>query len=145
MHAGMFDAAIKEAEATFKLRENYPVANLVLGQTYADLGQFDKAIVYHEKLRDNYFWSFALATTLAAAGRTEDALEITRKYEKGGNSFALVLIYASMGENDTAYEWLLQARADKIPWYPWLVKWFPHTRELRNDPRVVALAAELDL
>ena len=79
------------------------------------------------------------------AGRAEDALEITRKYEEGGNSFALVLIYASMGENDIAYEWLLKAREDKIPWYPWLLKWFPHTRELRDDPRVVALSAELEM
>ena len=33
--AGMFDKAINLAEETLKLRRNYPVANLVLGETYA--------------------------------------------------------------------------------------------------------------
>jgi TolB-like protein/Tfp pilus assembly protein PilF len=143
--AGMFDEAIAEAEATLNLRRNYPVANLVLGQTYVDLGQFDKAIEYHEKLRSNYFWSFALATTFGASGRNEEALEIAEKYVNGGDSLALVLIYASMGDYDSAYEWLLKAREEKIPWYPWLLKWYPQTRGFQDDPRVMELAAELML
>lgn len=143
--AGMFDEAIEEAEATFRLRKNYPVANLVLGETYADLGEFDKAIEYHERLKDNYFWSFALAATLGAAGRIEEAVEIANKYETDGNSLVLVLIYASMKDYDTAYTWLLKAREDKIPWYPWLLKWYPQTRGFHDDPRVVELAAELGL
>jgi TolB-like protein/Tfp pilus assembly protein PilF len=143
--AGMFDEAIEEAEATLRLRQNYPVAHLVLGETYADLGEFDKAIEYHEKLKDNYYWSFALAATLGAAGRIEEALAIAKKHEKDGNSLVLVLIYASMRDNDTAYTWLLKAREDKIPWYPWLLKWYPQTRGFHDDPRVVELAAELGL
>lgn len=143
--AGRFDEAIDEARAALKLRRNYPVANLVLGETYADLGQFDEAIEYHEKLKDNYYWSFALAATLGAAGRTDKALEIAEKYQKSGDSFVLVLIYASMGDYDTAYEWLLKAKADRIPWYPWLLTWFPQTRGFHDDPRVVELARELGL
>ena len=143
--AGMFDKAIEESEATLKLRPDYPVAFLVLGETYADLGQFEKAIEYHENLKNNYFWSFALAATLGAAGRIDEALEIAQKYEKGGDSLALVLIYASMGDHDTAFKWLLRAREDKIPWYPWLLKWYPQTRGFHGDPRVVELAEELGL
>lgn len=141
----MFDAAIEEAEATFTLRQNYPIANLVLGETYADLGDFDKAIEYHERLKSNYFWSFALAATLGAAGRIDEALEIAKKYEKGDNAFVLVLIYASMKDYDTAYTWLLKVREEKIPWYPWLLKWYSQTRGFHDDPRVVELAAELGL
>ena len=110
-----------------------------------DLGQVDKAIEHHLKLKDNYYWSFALAATLGAAGRTEEALEIAKKYEKDGDSLVLVLIYASMGDYDTAYKWLLQSKEDKIPWYPWLLKWYPQTRGFHDDPRVVALAEELGL
>jgi tetratricopeptide (TPR) repeat protein len=143
--AGMLDAAIEEAEAALSLRQNYPVANFVLGETYADLGDFDKAIEYHERLKNNYYWSFALAATLGAAGRKEEALEIAKKYQKDGNSLVLVLIYASMKDYDAAYTWLLKAREDKIPWYPWLLKWYPQTRGLHHDPRVDELAAELGL
>jgi TolB-like protein/Tfp pilus assembly protein PilF len=143
--AGMFDQAIAEAEATLQLRANYPVANLVLGETYVDIGDFDKAIHYHEKLRGNYYWSFALAATLGAAGRKDEALAIARKYEEDGNSLVLVLIYAAMEDYDAAMEWLLKARDEKIPWYPWLLKWYPQTRGFHDDPRVIALAADLGL
>lgn len=80
--AGMLDRAIDEAESALQLRENYPVANLVLGEVFADLGDFDKAIEYHQNLRKNYYWSFAVAATLGAAGRVDEAREIARKYEK---------------------------------------------------------------
>lgn len=144
--AGMFDKAIEEAEATLKLRRGYPVANLVLGETYTDMGEFDKAIQYHERLRDNYYWSFALAATLGKAGRTDEAREMAQNIEKrGGASLVMVLIYASIGDYDVAYEWLLKAREDKIPWYPWLLKFYPQTEGFQDDPRVLALAAELGL
>jgi len=143
--AGDYDKAIEEAEAVFKLRRNYPVAINVLGETYAALGQFDKAIEIHERLKDNYYWSFALASTLGLAGQTDAALDIMRKYEKNGDSLVLVLTYASIKDYDKTYEWLLKARDDKIPWYPWLLKWYPQTRGIHDDPRVVELAAELGL
>lgn len=143
--AGMFERAIDEAESTLTLRRNYPVAILALGETYADLGQFDKAIEYHERLKKNYYWSFALAATLGAAGRIDEALDMARKYEKNGDALVLVLIYAAMGDNDSAYTWLLQAREQKIPWYPWLLKWYPQTRSLRDDPRILALGEELGI
>ena len=143
--AGMFDKAIAEAKATLQLKPGYPVGHLVLGETYADLGRMDEAIEQHEKLRDNYYWSFALAATLGSAGNTEEALNIAEKYEEDGDSLVLVMIYASINDFDTAYEWLLRCRDDKVPWYPWLLKWYPQTRGFHDDPRVLALAAELGL
>lgn len=144
--AGMYDEAIAEALATLKLRRGYPVANLVLGETYTDLGEFDKAIEYHERLRNNYYWSFALAATLGKAGRIDEARAMAENIEKrGGASLVMVLIYASIGDYDVAYEWLLKAREDRIPWYPWLLKFYPQTEGFQDDPRVLELAAELGL
>lgn len=144
--AGMFDMAIEEAEATLKLRRGYPVAFLVLGETYAELGEFDRAIEYHEKLKNNYYWSFALAATLGKAGRVDEAREMAQTIEsRGAASLVMVLIYASIGDYDTAYEWLLRARDERIPWYPWLLKWYLQTEGFRDDPRVVELARELGI
>lgn len=143
--AGMFDEAIAAAESTLQLRRNYPVARLVLGLTYLDMGRIEEAIEQHEMLRDNYYWSFALAATLGAAGRTDEALDLAQKFVKNGASLILVIIYASMGDDENAYKWLLVARDEKIPWYPWLLTWFPQTRGFHDDPRVLALAEELGL
>jgi len=144
--AGMYDKAIAEANASLQLRRDYPVGLMVLGQTYLDLGRIDEALEQHEKLRKNYYWSFTLATTLASIGRTEEAIEMSRKYER--NKYAalvLTLIYSSVGDQETAYQYLLKCRDLKIPWYPWLLKWYPQTRGMRDDPRVLALAAELGI
>lgn len=144
--AGLYEKAIAEAQATLRLRNNYPVGLKVLGQVYLELGRVDEAIELHEKLRRNYYWSFVLATTLGNAGRSDEALAILRKYEKNERAALVkVLIYASVGDHDSAYRYLLDCKDLKIPWYPWLVKWFPQTRGMREDPRVQALAAEIGL
>jgi TolB-like protein/tetratricopeptide (TPR) repeat protein len=144
--ARMYDKAIDEAQATLKLRKNYPLGLVVLGQTYLELGRIDEALEQHEKLRSNYYWSFTLATTLGSAGRIDEAIELSRKYEKNKlAALVMVMIYSSVGDHDTAYRYLLKCRDLKIPWYPWLLKWFPQTRGMQQDPRVLALAAEIGL
>ncbi|HSG58114.1 MAG TPA: hypothetical protein VLA06_01150, partial [Woeseiaceae bacterium] len=60
-------------------------------------------------------------------------------------ALVLTLVHAAMGDTDAAYKWLLKSRDDKIPWYPWLLQWFPQTRSLHDDPRIIALADELGL
>lgn len=142
--ARRYDKAIAEAKSALQLRRDYPVAVMVLGQTYLDLGRIDEALEQHEKLRKNYYWSFILATTLGSIGRTEEAIEMSRKFEKNQNAaLVMAMIYSAVGDNDTAYQYLLKCRDLKIPWYPWLLKWYPQTRGMQHEPRVLALAAEL--
>ncbi len=64
---GRYDDAIRQAEYTISLNENYPLGWFALGNTYADQGEFEQAIAAHEKLKDRYFWSWALPKP---AGRT---------------------------------------------------------------------------
>ena len=61
------------------------------------------------------------------------------------NAFTLSQIYGGLEQKDTALEWLEAARDEKIPWYPWLVAWFPAFSGMRDDPRLVNLAADLGL
>ncbi len=144
--SGLYERAIEEANYTFELSENYPVAWLVLGATYAEMGKFDEAIAAHEHLRDSYFWSFALGSTYAMAGYTENAQAILNTIEaKPENSVPLVLINAAMGNVEETFRWLDAARSIRVPWYPWLVAWFPHTAAMKNDPRMQELAQRLKL
>lgn len=141
--AGRYEEAILEAETTLELNPNYPVAWWSLGQSYLDLGRTSDAIEAHEHLRGNAFYGFVLAATFAAANRDESAVEVLRFVEeKTNNAFTLSLIYGGLGNREETLKWLVAARDEKIPWYPWLVNWFPQTRFLRDDPEFQALEAE---
>jgi tetratricopeptide (TPR) repeat protein len=144
--AGMYDQSIEEAKTTLELNPDYPIAWLVLGQTYLDMGRVDEAIEAHEHLRNNRFWGFVLAATLATANRDEDAAVVLEFVEKGNNNpFTLALIYGGLGDREESVKWLQAARDQKIPWFPWLVTWFPQTRLLHDDPRMQQFAAELGI
>ena len=144
--AGMYEEAIAEAKTTLELNPNYPVAWLSLGQTYLDMGRIDEAIEAHENLRNNRFWGFFLAATLATANRDEDAAAVLRFIEEGNNNpFTLALIYGGLGDREESIKWSQAAKEQKIPWFPWQVAWFPQTKFLHDDPRMQQFAAELGI
>ncbi len=144
--AGMYEQAIEEAQTTLALNPKYPIAWIALGQTYLDMGRVDEAIEAHENLRGNAFWGFVLAATLAAVDRDEDAAEVLEFVEeRSNNPFTLALIYGGLGDREESIKWLQAAKDQKIPWFPWLVTWFPHTKFLHEDPRMQQFAAELGI
>jgi TolB-like protein len=143
---GHHEQAIAQAHYTISLNERYPLGWFALGNTHADLSNYDQAITAHEHLRDSYFWSWALGGTFAKAGQIDAAREIALSIEQeADNAIPLVLISAALGEKEAMYEWLDAARESRLAWYPWLVAWFPATQPYRHEPRMQALAAELDL
>ena len=144
--AGMYEKAIAEAKTTLELNPKYSVAWLALGQTYLDMGRIDEAIEAHEHLRGNSFWGYALAATLATAERGTDASVVLALVEEGNNNpFTLALIYGGLGDREETMKWLQAARDQKIPWFPWLVAWFPQTKFLHGDPRMREFATELGI
>ena len=144
--SGLYERAIEEVEYTFDLFVNYPVGWLVLGSTYAEMGRLDEAITAHENLRDSYYWAWALGGTYAQAGYLENAQSILETIEpKPENAVPLVMINLWMGNNEEVFRWMEAARKIRVPWYPWLVAWFPHTPAIRNDPRLEELARRLNL
>ncbi len=144
--AGKYEKAIEYANMTLELRDKYAVGLLVLGNTFAETGEFDKAIDAHEKLRHSDFWSWAPGYSYALAGRFEDAQKIADALEKEpGNALPLTLINAAIGNDEEMFHWLNIAKESKLPWYPWLVAWFPAAHLYYDDPRMQKLAAELGL
>ncbi len=49
MNKGKIDAAIKQLEHTVKIKKNFAVAHRLLGKTYLETGQFNKAIKAYEQ------------------------------------------------------------------------------------------------
>lgn len=144
--SGMYDQAITQAEATLNLRENWPVGWMTLGDAYLELGRYDEAIAAHAHLADSPFWSFVRGYSYASAGRIDDARAIVESIPaEADNALPLVLVYGAMGDTEQTLHWLEVARDSKLPWYPWLLDWFPQLRPIHGDPRLQELARELDL
>jgi len=142
--AGNYEKAIEMTESVLGLYPEFPIAWFVLGNTYAELGRFEEAIEAHANLSGNAFFSWAQAYSFAMAGQDEKAREVLAGIEhKSDNGFPLTLIYASLNDIDKAMYWMEQVGENKMPWYPWLVGWFPQFRTLHDDPRIIARADEL--
>lgn len=141
---GDHEKAIELTETVLNLSPDYPVAWLVLGSTLAEMGRFEEAIAAHEHLGDSAFWSWARAYSFALAGQEEKVREIIAAIEpEPGNAFPLTLNYALLGEDEQALYWLEQAGEAKIPWYPFLIGYFPEMRRLHDHPTIIAKAKEL--
>jgi TolB-like protein len=144
--AGMGEQAIAQAESTLQLRPNYPVAWMVLGLAYAEMGRPEEAIRAHENLGDGAFWSWARVASYVTAGRLEEARALAQTVQpKPSHAIPLVLLNASLGDREQMFRWLEVAREIRAPWYPWLVAWFPQLHPYRDDPRLQALAEALRL
>lgn len=142
--AGQPDKAIDLAESVLRLYPEFPVAWLALGNALDEQGRFAEAIEAHGHLSDKPFWSWARGYTYAQAGQEEKAREIIAGIEHvQDNAIPLALLYASVADAEKAIYWLEQAGEIRMPWYPWLVGWFPQFRGLHDHPLVIKKAEEL--
>ena len=99
-----------------------------------------------EPIKESLPWGARYGAVLALAGREQEAREYLDTIEKKPrNVLALVFVYSALGDTDAVFHWLNVAKEVKLPWYPWFITWFPDMGPMRNDPRMDALAAELDL
>ena len=66
-------------------------------------------------------------------------------HKRENNPFTLSLIYGGLEDREETMKWMQSARDKKIPWFPWLVTWFPQTKSMHDDPRMQQFAAELGI
>ena len=143
---GRTDDALSELRDINELVPESFWGQVLLGETYMAMGMPDSAIAVQTRVaetRPRAQW--LLARNLAAAGRVEEARRIAAELEAAPNpwrAFGLGAIYATLGENDRAWEWL-----SREPRHSWIVAvrnfyWFDG---LRDDPRLPDFLARLGL
>jgi adenylate cyclase len=143
-NVGDYERALDLAESVLELYPEYPVAWMALGNAYGEQGRFDEAIEAHTRLGDSAFWSWARGYTYALAGDMESVREILAEIEhKADNGLPLTLLYASLGDAEQAIHWMEQVGEVRMPWYPWLLGWFPQFRALNDHPLVIEKAKAL--
>ncbi len=141
-----YEEAKRLAKEAIRLDPEFPIGWMVLGVTYADLGEFDEAIDAHGRLADDPTWSWQIGTTYAAAGLEDKAREVAAALEQyPGTEFPLALIYTRMGDRESALHWIAEAETTRLPWNPALLGWLPGREFIADDPRLQARAAELSL
>lgn len=146
-YARDYDGAIEYARKAQELEADFPTAHRLLSLAYLGKGMFSEAIA------ENRLWGemtgnkidalIGHALCLASAGKGSEALEIlnglnTDELTQGNHLRAIALVYAALGEVDTAFAWLekgLEWRAEAMS----TLKVDPKVDRLRGDPRFAAL------
>lgn len=145
-NAKLYDEAIRIADEAIALNAQHAGAISTKGASIARQGDFETALAILEPVKDALPWGARYGAVLAMAGREQEARDYLDTIEKvPRNVLALVFIYSALGDNDDVFHWMNVARETKLPWYPWFITWFPFMDEVRQDPRMRELAAELGL
>jgi tetratricopeptide (TPR) repeat protein len=141
-----YEEAKRLAREAIRLDPEFPIGWMVLGGTYAELGEYDEAIDAHGRLADIPDWSWQIGTTYAAAGLDDKAREVAAALEQyPGTELPLAIIYSQLGDRESALHWIAEAETTRLPWYPALLGWWSGGERIADDPRLQARAAALGL
>jgi len=151
--ARQYEDSIGQLRRTVELEPNYPVTYWILGLVLRKLGRFDEAATEGEKgvklSGGSPLMRAALAQTLGAAGRTDDAAEILHELlalteKKYVSPYFFAGIHAGLGETERAIEYLEKGYEDRSHWLIYL-HLDPGMDDLRAHPRVQELLRRIGL
>lgn len=141
--ARQYDEAILQCERTNELAPNFFWVSFFSALAFEQKGMLGEAIAAFEKavlLGDSVSFAVAgLGHAYALSGKKGEARTrlnelILRSQKSFVTSYDLAVLYAGLGENDQAFEWLEKAFAEHSGWMVYLgVE--PRMDVLRNDPR----------
>jgi eukaryotic-like serine/threonine-protein kinase len=126
-------------------------AEIVEGWAFLGNGQTDSAVIAMRSavsLSKNLpFAEAALAHALAKAGNTAEARRLLDRLLQQSlrgyvSAYDIAIVYAGLGENDHAIEWLQKAMGERSMFVVHLT-WDARLDGLRSDPRFIALIKQL--
>lgn len=143
---GRLDDARRELDIINQLVPGNFWGSMLSGEAYMQMGMPDSAIaVQRRTVANNPRGRWMLARNLAVTGRADEARRMASELEaepSPWNAFGLGAVYAALGDNDKAWEWL-----EYQPSHAWIsvvvdTVWFGG---LRNDPRLPPFIDRLGL
>jgi eukaryotic-like serine/threonine-protein kinase len=148
--ARLYDQAIEECQKALELDQKFSVAHWVLGHAYQQKGLLDEAIKQFQEALDQSGLiqaSGCLGHAYAVAGEKEKALKIANELVERSLStyvspYYCGLVYAGLGDNNLAFEWLERA-FDQHSSAIMYLKVDPQLDNLRSDPRFDQLSNRL--
>jgi eukaryotic-like serine/threonine-protein kinase len=147
-----FNESLRHAGEAQRLMPSF-WAQVIQGWAYTGMGNGDAAV---ESLRDAVdldpdlaFTRAALAHALARRGELGEARELLRRLlseSRQGyvSAYDIALVYAGLGDNDNAFEWIAKAIAERSSFVVHLT-WDSRLDSLRSDRRFSELVERLGL
>jgi serine/threonine-protein kinase len=150
--AHLFDEAIESFRAAAALHPGYWVAHHFMGLSYAQKGEYGRAILALRHAADigDTPWRYSgLGFVYAQAGQPDEARKVLAKLHEIGQVQYVPPIYcaavhAGLGETDEAIQYIQRAVAERN----WHIAWLavdPFWDTIRSDSRFHALQVELGL
>jgi serine/threonine protein kinase/Tfp pilus assembly protein PilF len=150
--ARQYDQAIAQLQKTLDMDDNFWVARLWLGWTYAYIGRLSEALTeLHtaRRLDNNLEIVAAIGYAYARAGQRIEAQQVLDELQQMSRQWYVspmlgALIAVGMGENEQAFGWLEQCYAARVQMMSEL-KAEPAFDPLRADPRFADLLRHVGL
>ncbi len=148
-----YDKAIEMARKALVLDPDFATVHRLLSLVYQAKGMFEESIGANTRWQlltgHEFEGTLALAQIYAASGRAGEAREICSRLESdlppNGLAFrGLALVYAALGEQDRAFQWLekgYELRDESLC----TIKVDPKMDNLRSDPRFDSLVRRIGL
>jgi TolB-like protein/DNA-binding winged helix-turn-helix (wHTH) protein/Tfp pilus assembly protein PilF len=146
-----YDQAIEQLRNTIDMDPDFVLPHLVLGQAYEQKKMYDQAIAELRRAADISQSSppaiAALARTYAVSGRTSEARKLLdqlmeQSKKRYVSPFYMAIVYAGLGENDQALDWIEKAYKDRSNAIVF-AKVDPQLDTLRATPRFQSLLRRL--
>ena len=146
------ERAIHECLKILDMEPKFAPAHWFLGQAYEQLGNYNEAIRQLQQAV-NYSGGRALMLgslgyTYAVSGHETEAQAVLTSLQDETRhnvpALTLAFIYAGLGQNDSAFEWLDKAYVERFGWLIFL-NVDPKFDNLRSDPRFTTLLQRLKL
>jgi tetratricopeptide (TPR) repeat protein len=146
---GRNDEALDVYQQSLQLVPDFIQTHILLTQLYWKIGEEDKALPHLEKWTEdlNYLPAGDIGTIgahYAKIGRTDEArnylaLLHKRRESQYLPSSAFAVIYLALKEYDEAIIWFERAHKER----DLMLVWCTYPEEIRDDPRIQALVADL--
>ncbi len=152
-HARQYDRAIEQAQKTIELAPNFFAARRYLGLAYEQQGRYEEAIAQFQRgveiSNGALLMKAHLGHAYAVAGKKEMARQVLGELlEQAKRSYVspylIAVIYAGLGEQDLAFEWLERAYEERAEFIVYL-RADPRLDPLRSEVRFSTLAQRMGL
>ncbi len=128
------------------------LAHFYLGRVLQERGSLDQALEQYRATASLINWVptvAAIGHVYGTQGNTREARAILSRLDSLRASeyvtaYGIALVYASLGQRDSAFAWLDRGVTERTHWMVWLRR-DPRWAPIRRDPRFAALAGRLRL